>query len=189
MEDSQSVDMIHCAWVTWNEADREPENRAIAHACKLLRPLTFIHGCRRGEEFFLLFPRWLPTQLGSEGGHEGDALTADVIPHSRVAYMRQWDREKGGGGGYGEGRERVRKGGREGWSEKIEREGVCICTTKLCLWKTVLQYQILYLTSLIQTVHLPPSMSRVDGQLVEVQVTKVLGKEETVKMSSKSEHD
>ena len=71
MEDSQSVDMIHCAWVTWNEADREPENRVIAHACKLLRPLTFIHGCRRGVEFFLLFPRWLPTQLGGEGGDEG----------------------------------------------------------------------------------------------------------------------
>jgi len=39
------------------------------------------------------------------------------------------------------------------------------------------------------TVHLPPAMSRVDGQLVEVQVTKVLGEEETAKMSSKSEHD
>lgn len=130
MEDSQSVDMIHCAWVTWNEADREPENRAIAHACKVLRPLTFIHGCRRGEEFFLLFPRWLPTQLGGERGDEGDALTADVIPHCRVACMRQWDREK-----VGRWREKV-----GGWREE-EKD-----------W-------IVYLTSLIQTVHLPPAMS------------------------------
>lgn len=74
--------------------------------------------------------------------------------------MRQWDREKLGG-----------------WREKVGG------------WREEEKDWILYLTSLIQTVHLPPAMSRVDGQLVEVQVTKVLGEEETAKISSKSEHD
>ena len=88
------------------------------------RPLTSLHWCNRGEEeIFILFLRRLPSQLGCEGGDEGEALAADVIPHCRVACMRERNRKEGRGRTDG-GREGGREGGRRwrGRRQALPRE-------------------------------------------------------------------